>query len=344
MNTIIGGEFSINPALIDLQKQNNTETDISYSSGRCALFAILADISEISGGTQTVILPDYLCDCITKTVIEAGWNYIFYHVKANLRIDAASLGKISIPAKSVFLLIDYFGVINLNDDIDFIRKHYKESFVIADCSQSFYKKDMIGADYSFTSLRKWFPCPDGGTVTKNISGKMTNIVFNENNWAQYKFSGNLLKEYKGFVDDSVTLEMLSKGEEILDKNYLCPSSEASRVIYNSLDLKKISEIRMQNARCLHNELIKLGIKHLYSGTDVQLFVPIFVNNRDELRREFFANNIFAPKHWPYNNDRLNHPNDLYDTELSLICDQRYGEKEMQRQINVLKKFVERNRG
>ena len=51
----------------------------------------------------------------------------------------------------------------------------------------------------------------------------------------------------------------------------------------------------------------------------------------------FKNNVFTPVHWPYESDILNgqKKNKLYETELSLICDQRYSMDDMKRQVKVL---------
>ena len=70
-----------------------------------------------------------------------------------------------------------------------------------------------------------------------------------------------------------------------------------------------------------------------------MFVPIFITDRDNLRKKFFDNNIFVPKHWPKHSDIINGNNMLYEKELSLICDQRYGTEDMYRQIDVLKQFI-----
>lgn len=55
----------------------------------------------------------------------------------------------------------------------------------------------------------------------------------------------------------------------------------------------------------------------------------------------FSNNIFTPVHWPYESNKLNGTikNPLYETEISLICDQRYSLEDMKRQIEVLEKCI-----
>lgn len=68
-------------------------------------------------------------------------------------------------------------------------------------------------------------------------------------------------------------------------------------------------------------------------------MSVFIKRRDEIRKAFFHNNIFCPIHWPadwqinYSDVRTN---PLYEMELSLICDQRYGEEEMTMQLEILK--------
>ena len=90
---------------------------------------------------------------------------------------------------------------------------------------------------------------------------------------------------------------------------------------------------------LHTKLDEIGIKHLYDQNKVPLFVPIFVEpvKRDRIRKRMFENNIFCPIHWKnIANDINNLPsNILYDMELSLICDQRYDLKDMERIIEIL---------
>lgn len=286
-----------------------------------------------SGG---VLLPNYLCESIANTVRDAGWTYSFYNINENLHIDFTSLEK----GKDcdVIVLINYFGMTKLNNDINKLRELIPGLVIIEDDVQAYYELNASIADYSFTSLRKWFPCPDGAEIksAKRLNG---NIELHDNNWAQFKLAGNILKNYSDYIDDGIALALLNKGEEVLDAKYLSPCSEATKNIFTSLNLNEIARKRKRNAKILHKELSEMNIPHLYSENSVPLFIPIFIENRDELRRAFFAKQIFTPKHWPRMSDELNGMNSLYDTELSLICDQRYGIEDMMKQISVLKNFL-----
>ena len=66
-----------------------------------------------------------------------------------------------------------------------------------------------------------------------------------------------------------------------------------------------------------------------------LFVPVTVREgkRKDLQNRLRENEIFCPIHWlkPDTGCESN----LYDIELSLICDQRYGEQDMLRIVSVI---------
>ena len=48
-------------------------------------------------------------------------------------------------------------------------------------------------------------------IKKNKEG-MTEIDLNDSSWWEYKYAGNILKEYSCFVSDTIALELLDKGE------------------------------------------------------------------------------------------------------------------------------------
>jgi hypothetical protein len=60
---------------------------------------------------------------------------------------------------------------------------------------------------------------------------------------------------------------------------------------------------------------------------VRCFVPILLPNRNEIRAHLTKNEIYCPVHWPKPEGC---ESNIYDHELSLICDQRYGIKDMKR--------------
>lgn len=342
-NSIIGGEFAISHEMLSQQGnlefvENKNDGFYYYSSGRCALYAILKDIECSFGKSGGLFLPNYLCDSVTQTAIDAEWNYDYYPIKRDFHLDINSLN-ISAQDKKAILLIDYFGMTDLSAEVAIIRKQYPNLIIIIDCVQAFYSLEEYDADYSFTSFRKWFPCPDGALVKKKTTDSMVKLSLNEGDWWRYKYAGNILKSFPEHVSDAIVLDLLQKGEKSLDKDYLCKWDENSKRFFLSIDTEEIKKIRLRNASFLHKKLTELNVEHLYSENVVPLFIPIMVNNRDELRKMMFDERIFAPKHWPRVSELLNGENNIYDAELSLICDQRYGIDDMIRQIDVVKQYL-----
>ena len=74
--------------------------------------------------------------------------------------------------------------------------------------------------------------------------------------------------------------------------------------------------------------------------DCPLFVPILVENRNELRKYLISKNIYCPVHWPISS--LHKLSDeeryIYDHEISLVCDQRYNLEDMDYICECIKEF------
>ncbi|MGI0528394.1 hypothetical protein [Treponema socranskii] len=344
MENIIGGEFKI--SIPEITDSNDALCNL-FSSGRGALSAILEkmyneDITMHKCGREReggVLLPDYLCSSITQVCIDRKIPYRFYHIREDLLPDEKDIFT-KLDDNSVVLLISYFGLIDTDSIAAKIKKHSPNIVIIIDDVQNFYSSsESIFWDYRFNSYRKWFAVPDGAEIFCKFG--VLRCPEKENEFAQYKFSGNILKNFSGWVNDSICLDLIEKGEEFLDKQYDCKCSKISKALINQIPYEKIKDVRKRNAKFIHDELEKLGIKHIYNEMGVPLFIPIFLDNRNEVRKEMFENNIFTPVHWLYESEELNGniKNHIYDTELSLICDQRYSLEEMEIQIEVLKKCI-----
>ena len=335
MSRVIGGEFKISA----ISDSVITEKRNLFSTGRSAFSAILDNLIINKETINKVLIPDYLCSSITQVLIDKKIHYSFYKINENLLPDEYSLLE-NFKEPKIVLLIIYFGLASVKEVAEKIKKISPDSIIIVDDVQNFYGTEYKSfSDYRFTSYRKWFAVPDGADVY-SCKGEVKPSQ-KKNNFAQYKFAGNILKNYDNWIDDNLCLELLNKGETILDSEYDVCCSDISRSLIKNIPFAEIARKRKQNAAYLHKELLKLGIKHLYNEISVPLFIPVFLENRTEIRKAMFANNIFTPVHWPYESQILNgnDKNKLYDTELSLICDQRYSEEDMQLQIDILMRFV-----
>ena len=332
----------------------------------------LASCTENMQVPFKVALPDYLCSSVIDAVNDAGLAYSFYHIEDNLYPDMDSLlalvctkedsrfkedarskndsGLQNYPrSKAAIILINYFGLLDLDETIEAIRKQVPKAIIILDDVQNYYGLGTeTDYDYAFTSLRKWFPMPDGGIlkVKNKAKSKQLSEIYDSmkdsNLFVSYKLSGNLLKNFREVINDEVCLELIKKGEELLDHNYKCRISDISYNLFNTY-IKKEQESaenrRKDNARYLHEGLLKLNVKHIYKESKVPLFIPVLLapDKRDVVRKKMFDNNIFCPVHWKKakESDLSTGSNILYDMELSLICDQRYNLSDMDRILEIL---------
>lgn len=339
---IIGGEY-----IIKINSKNKVENiefapfGRLYASGRSALYVILRYIKE-HFGTRRVLLPDYICTSVTQTIMDVEMNYSFYHINMDFKPDMSSICN-WLSYTDTILLVNYFGMVDLATVITKIRAVSSGIKIIVDDVQNFYGfRKKLDYDFAFTSYRKWFPVPDGAEIlTKDESILLELEELEEQNlFAQYKFAGNILKNYRGIVTDGLCLELLEKGEKILNKEYRCSCSEISSLLMQQINFSDAAKARCRNAEYLHERLNELGITHLYRKGAVPLFVPIILqNSRDQVRKALFRKQIFCPVHWPCVNRTYNGTNCLYAEELSLICDQRYDLDDMNFILGILEHEV-----
>lgn len=338
---MIGGEFQI--AVTDILNAQNRHFDApdmyAYSSGRAALYQILKYLKQEKGITH-IFLPDYLCSSVLVPIKDLELKYIFYPIDEHLELIESEFLKLYITG-AVVLLINNFGLKDLSGQIKSIRGIDENSIIIEDDVQAYYefKKPLDGVDFKFTSLRKTFAVPDGGLVkTKHYLPK----VVTPNTYGQYKAAAALLKSMReGNFNDQIYLELFEKGETLIDSELECGMSQIAEKLYSFLNEDHVKLRRLNNARYLIDELKKIGLEPLLPLKEdyVPLFVPIILKNRDKIRKTMFQKEIYCPVHWPLDGMEIERGEQMSKKELSLIIDQRYGRKEMDEIISVLKDTI-----
>lgn len=337
-NHIIGGEFDVDIQGFQHTKSNNgvLEGVYKYSSGRSALYYILLDVQK-RYGIATVYLPDYLCSSVVIAAQKSQMKVVFYNLNDRLEIDAERF-PIESEAKVAVLLINYFGLKNLEQQIAFVRSLSKNIIIIEDDVQAFYefqKKELM-ADYKFTSLRKTFACPDGGLV--KTCNELA-VVADGNKFHQYKFAGSILKALRKpeYYDDDVYLHLFEKGESHIDDEIVMGMSQMSQEIIVKNDFERIAYIRRRNAKQILEGLKSLGVRTVVPVSEgkTPLFIPIWLNDRNKVRKRMFQKQIFCPVHWPIEGMNVQKGVEMAEHEMSIIIDQRYTNKDMDFILNIL---------
>ena len=333
---MIGGEFPIAVTdILNVENRHAVSPDVYiYSSGRAALYQILKYL-KVELGVNSILLPDYLCSSLLVPINKLKLDFQFYPIDEVLELKPAKFHELYKTGTAV-LLINYFGLKDLSPQVDCIHSVDEHAIIIEDDVQAYYefKKELDGVDFKFTSLRKTFAVPDGGLVkTRHLLPK----IDAPNSFGQYKAAAAVLKHMsKGNFHDQIYLELFEKGELLIDSELEHSISAIGEKLYSIIDEEQIKVSRINNAKYLIDSLQQIGITPILPLTDnhVPLFVPIYLPNRNAVRKEMFANEVFCPVHWPLEGLDVRMGRQMADMELSLIIDQRYGRKEMDKIVSL----------
>lgn len=322
MSREIGSEFWDVP-VCDYENGLFPESTKWFQSGRSALQAIIAENDFHSVG-----IPSWCCDSIIKPFVDSGIVVQFYDKDA--------------PSTEAVLVMDFFGYSTP------ITWEKFNGIVIRDVTHSLFTESHHDADYYFGSLRKWAGFWTGGYAW----GFKQQISYEEcrTEFALRRKQAMLLKEnyILGKTDSKEYLKLFEVAEDELEKNGIFPADPEDIKNAYHLDVELIRLKRRANAQILLKEFDDIAIFKELRDKDCPMFVPIRAERRNELRKKLIHNAIYCPVHWPVSEyHQLNsQAKQLYDEELSLVCDQRYDENDMRRIINVINDFYrkERNNG
>lgn len=339
-NKEIGSEFWFDFEPKDIAC-NSQETLVL--SGRTAIDVIIKYILK-TRKVRNVYLPAYCCDSMIDPFIRNAIDVKLY----DMDFDGKLQYLIDEDAETdIFYVNNYFGYENTISNKIIEHFKHKGAIIIYDKTHSlFMTNDATDAlaDYTFASIRKWI-----GVVCGAIVGKKEepfDVELKDYPYLQCKMDAMQEKTLfiKGEnVDKQLFLSKYGEFGHHLSEDYQGYRMDSLSVgIWQQYDKVAIRETRRENAAVLHLES-KLHFIDILSANSCPIFVPVFfetTEKRNAVRKSLIEEQIYCPIHWPKN--KLVTPemkvNDIFDKELSLICDQRYTECDMERILEVINKF------
>ena len=311
-----------------------------FLSGRSALLAIIKELH----GCHTVAMPSWCCDSVIKPFVDAGMEVRFYPAYWDKKL-------IQEPRFDcdVLFLMDYFGFTMTTLPHDSFQ-----GIVIRDVTHSVFSASYQDADYYFGSLRKWCGVWTGGYAWTRDGRGLTVDNADDGGYALLRERAMQLKNsyINGYVDnngrtvtDKEYLKLFAQAEKMLEHLGALPADQRDIRAAQLLDADYIRKRRRQNAEVLMEAFPDWLVFPELCETDCPLFVPILVpeGKRDALRRSLIQSEIYCPVHWPTSeyHKLTEQERFLYDNELSLVCDQRYAKEDMERVVDTIQLFMER---
>lgn len=338
---------------VELSDQKHKQLPMKYQeialSGRTALDWILKDIL-MAQPLRRAYLPAYCCETMIIPFLQNGIEVKFYDVQyvpgkgLVEKIDAE-------VATDLFYAIDYFG--HVRAETDEWTKHFQNRGIVTieDCTHSWLSKKNFQADYTYTSLRKWTGLVAGALIwKKDIAERLValdklNLRLEDLRARAFSLKRDYL--FGENIEKQKYLDLFAEAETLLDVDYAGYAvSEKVKEQIKGIDIEFIKMRRRENwvylCENVHSDkivpLFDTGLKE----EECPLFFPILVsgNRRDELRSELRRQEIYCPAHWPLSqyHSLMQESEILFRSELSVLCDQRYQPKDLDRMIRIINQF------
>ena len=335
----IGSEF-----WLERDPASDSHRDGCYVlSGRTAIDLIIQDIAKTCA-VRKVYMPAWGCDSMLAPFSHRYIHVDFYNVRFNGQLKCHT--EIT-ESTEILYVTNYFGYENTLD-IDVVRQFKAQGAIILyDRTHSFLMENdpyLELADYSFASIRKWMGVI-GGAVVEGVK----EVALEPCPYLEPKETAMRIKQAYMAGDDSVDKQEFLKlygefGHHLVEDYQNYEMDDLSYALYKTEDFVAMRRKRRENAKYLHEHL--KGVRFIGELNDnaVPLFVPVFFDSseqRNAVRKKLIEAQIYCPIHWP---KPAMIPADyeanwIYDTELSLICDQRYTTDDMARIVEVLNSLV-----
>lgn len=304
-------------------------------SGRTAIDFIIQDILA-TRQIQNVLMPAWGCDSMIAPFIDRGIKVDLYDIRFENRLDYL----IDTDHQTdIFYVNNYFGYENtINIDVVRLFKS-RGAIILYDCTHSFFMDNdpyLSLSDYNFVSIRKWIGVVGGAAVDGVKKKSLKPCLYLDSRITAMRMKKAFM-DGDDTVDKQEFLKLYSDFGYYLTEDYRdYAMDDLSYAIYKSTDMVAVRDQRIANAQYLHHHLNLQFLSPLTSNV-CPLFVPVLFKNkeeRDRVRNKLIKDKIFCPIHWPKNQyiTPEMEVNQIFDTELSLICDQRYGIADMQKII------------
>jgi hypothetical protein len=350
----IGGNFTLDTQNTETVEKVvfQLESPYFFSSGRSAIRALIC-LAKVAN--KKVALPYFTCHSVIEPFFNEGCEIVFYTIGYDLMINEDVLIEFCRFEKPDLLFFhDYFG---MNHELVW-RKLYTlfrdDIIFVNDRTHSFFStKDAKSSHYALMSIRKWGAISEGGFLQVNFNHTKLfdyeDRVHSDSRLLLFKEASKLKNAYlEGdfFIDKDSFRRLFYQSESCFDREEgIYPIFESAFIAWNNVQNSDMPARRCRNFNQLaegwSRDWLKWGSPiDFLVGQSIPLYFPILLNiERDRFQSFLASKGVYAPIIWP-KSPLINCAGDdtLYDNLLCIPIDQRYGDIEMTRILNVFAEF------
>jgi len=323
-------------------------------SGRTAIDLILQDMMASGQSVNSVYMPAWCCESMMQPFVDRGVSVTLYDITSDK--DGLHCAVDVNHKADILYVANYFGYSNTLPVSAVNQFKNRGATIIYDRTHALFRneeKRPSWADYTIASIRKWLGVACGAIACKR-NGHLSLPVIKDCDYVSAKWEAMALKAaYLREADRRLPdiKEVYLKEFEAFDhtlsndyRNYRI--DEASLAVWLTTDKTSIRNQRRENALFVDDAVSKISqIRLMFQlqDDDCPLCVPVLFScreERDSVRRLLTEKGVYCPVHWPKPDGIPNDfsVNEIYDCELSLLCDQRYTPDDLQRMVDIIKDY------
>jgi len=315
-------------------------------SGRAAIECAINDIMKIHD-VKSVYMPAYCCVSMVQPFLDKNIKVDFYDIEydgeVHYRVDTKK-------RCSIFFTMTYFGLGICAVDEMTVEFKKRGIPVIEDITHRLLSNNSFSAsaDYGVASLRKWLAIPTGGYLIKQVGKLLSKPSLSGEQAVQLKIEA--MQEKYDYIINGVGIkekflkEYASFENKLIHFDRKLQIDSLSAGILYKINIEAVINQRRKNAKVIYDGLRGISSLQFLAPNPnwdehTPLFVPILLEDekRDKLRQFLIDNGVYCPIHWP---EVKGTKTGIRANELSLICDYRYDEDDMNFVVNLIKTWAD----
>lgn len=297
------------------------EGALALNCGRNCL-AYLIEARQI----KKLLLPYYMCDSVFNVCTNMGVEMQFYHIDEQFRPE-----EIELADDAWLYVMNFYGQLT-REYLAGLKQKYQR--VIVDNAQAYFDAPLPDTDTLYT-CRKFFGVADGAFLYTDAV--LDRALAQDESFERMHFLlGRFERTASEFYSENVA------NNEMFDHEPVKRMSKLTDNLLHGIRYDFVKERRTENYRHYHSRLKARNQLALREDTEGAFAYPLLIPEGAELRHLLQQRKIYIPTLWPnVLSETEEHTLEyrLANTVLSLPCDQRYDNTDINNIIQTIEEVL-----